>query len=74
MVNVGLAKHFTIGERARKRWEITATNFFNTPNWDNPNMNITNRGTAGVVTGSGGEQDLDAGGARAFRTGLRLEW
>jgi hypothetical protein len=73
-VNVGLAKHFSIGERARIRWEITATNFFNTPNYTNPNTNIVNVAGVGVITGAGGEQDLDAAGPRAFRTGLRLEW
>src|SRR5262245_19178991 len=32
VVNVGLAKHFFFGEHVRLRWEMTATNFFNTPN------------------------------------------
>jgi hypothetical protein len=74
IVNVGLAKFFSITERVRLRWEITGTNFFNTPNWENPGVNITSLAGAGVITGSGGEQDLDAGGSRNFRTGLRLEW
>ena len=74
VVNVGLAKHFVIAERARLRWEMTATNFFNTPNYENPGMNITSIAGAAVITGAGGEQDLDAGGPRAFRMGLRFEW
>ncbi len=73
-VNAGLAKHFSIAERARLRWEITATNFFNHPNWNNPGVNITSLASAGVITGAGGEQPLDTGGPRVFRTGLRLEW
>jgi len=74
IVNVGLAKHFTITERARLRWEITGTNFFNSTSLNNPGTTITTLASAGVITGAGGEQDLDAGGPRSFRMGLRLEW
>ena len=74
VVNAGLAKTFSIGERARIRWEITATNLFNTPNYTNPNTNITSAGTVGVITDAGGELDLDAAGPRSFRMGLRFEW
>ncbi|MBK5293116.1 MAG: hypothetical protein JJE04_15770, partial [Acidobacteriia bacterium] len=74
VLNVGLAKHFNIGERARLRWEMTATNFFNTPNYNNPGTNITALAASGVITAAGGEQDLDAGGSRNFRMGLRLQW
>lgn len=74
VVNVGLAKHFNLGERIRLRWEMTATNFFNTPNYNNPGVNITAVAAAGVITGAGGEQDLDAAGPRNFRMGLRLDW
>lgn len=74
VVNAGLAKQFTIAERLRVRWEMTATNFFNSTNLNNPNTNITDVGGAGVITGAGGEQDLDAAGPRNFRMGLRLEW
>ena len=63
-----------IAERLRLRWEITGTNFFNTPNYNNPGVTITTLASAGVITGAGGEQDLDAGGPRNFRMGLRLEW
>lgn len=74
VVNVGLAKHFNLSERIRLRWEMTATNFFNTPNYNNPGVNITAVAAAGVITGAGGEQDLDAAGPRNFRMGLRLDW
>lgn len=74
VVNAGLSKNFNITERARIRWEITATNVFNTPNYNNPNTNITSGGSVSVITNAGGEQDLDAAGPRAFRTGLRFEW
>jgi len=73
-VNAGLAKQFDLRGRARLRWEITSTNFFNHPNWNNPGTNISSLATAGVITGAGGEQALDTTGPRSFRTGLRLEW
>jgi hypothetical protein len=74
IVNVGLSKNFVIAERWRVRWEMTATNFFNSTNYTNPETNITSLGSVGVLTGAGGEQDLDAAGPRGFRMGLRLEW
>lgn len=74
VVNVGLAKHFTLWESLRLRWEMTATNFFNSTNFNNPGVNVTSVAGAAVITGAGGEQDLDAGGPRNFRMGLRLEW
>jgi hypothetical protein len=73
-LNVGLGKYFRFTEQLRLRWEITATNFFNTPNYNNPGLNITSLAAAGVITAAGGEQPLDATGPREFRTGLRLEW
>lgn len=74
VLNVGLFKRFVFGERWRVQWEMTATNFFNTPNYNNPGVNISSVAAAGVITAAGGEQDLDAAGPRAFRTGLRIEW
>src|SRR5262249_20306958 len=74
IVNAGLSKTFTIADRWRLRWEMTGTNFFNTTNYTNPDVNITSLGSVGVLTGAGGEPDLDAAGPRAFRMGLRLEW
>jgi hypothetical protein len=74
IVNVGLSKNFVIAERWRVRWEMTATNFFNSTNYTNPETNITSLGSVAVLTGAGGEQDLDAAGPRGFRMGLRLEW
>ncbi|MFB3829196.1 MAG: carboxypeptidase regulatory-like domain-containing protein [Bryobacteraceae bacterium] len=80
IVNAGLAKQFAIGERARLRWEITSTNFFNTPNYTTPDdpsagfSNITSAGAVGVITATGGGSNLDSNGARSFRMGLRMEW
>jgi hypothetical protein len=74
IMHVGLGKHFWLGEQLRLRWEMTATNFFNTPNYNNPGVNITSVAAAGVITSAGGQQPLDAGGPRNFRMGLRLDW
>jgi hypothetical protein len=74
ILDVGLAKQFPISEHFRLRWELTATNFFNTPNYDVPNTTITSAGAVGTITSVGGGSGLDANGARAFRTGLRAEW
>lgn len=74
IVNAGLAKQFSISERLRLRWELTATNFFNTPNYDVPNTTITSLASVGTISSVGGGAGLDSTGARNFRTGLRLEW
>ncbi|MBL8222790.1 MAG: hypothetical protein JNL62_26355 [Bryobacterales bacterium] len=74
IVNAGLAKSFVFGERARLRWEMTATNFFNTPNYANPGTNVSSIAGVGVISGVGGVSSLDSSGARAFRMGLRLEY
>jgi len=74
IVNAGLSKRLDFTERFRARLELTATNFFNHPNYDNPNVNITSTGNVGVITAVGGPAVLDSSGARAFRTGIRLEW
>lgn len=75
--HLGLHKNFEFSERARLRWELTATNAFNHPNWSNPNTNITSTGNVGVISGVGGVNGASTGdqpGARSFRMGLRLEW
>ena len=74
IVNTGLSKRFDLGERLRLRWEMTATNFFNHPNWDNPGVTITSQAQVGVISAIGGVSSLDSSGARGFRMGVRLEW
>jgi len=74
--SVGLAKDFMFHERARLRWEMTATNFFNHPNWVNPITDITDS-SVGVITSDGGVTGGSVGdraGSRAFRMGLRLTY
>ncbi len=72
--NAGFVKNFLFTERARLRWEMTATNVFNHPNWSNPATNISSATQVGVITGVGGVADYDGASAREFRMGVRLEW
>jgi hypothetical protein len=73
----GLGKDFVFSERARLRWEMTASNLFNHPNWQNPGTDITDTTGLGVITSDGGVTNGSVGdrsGARAFRMGLRLQF
>ena len=75
--HVGLFKSFSLTETVRLRWELTGTNFFNHPNYNNPGTNISQTGASGVISGVGavnGASTGDQPGARAFRMGLRLDW
>ncbi|MEK7407169.1 MAG: TonB-dependent receptor, partial [Acidobacteriota bacterium] len=77
--HVGFFKNFEFAERGpRLRWELTATNFFNHPNWSNPgSTNITQLGNVGVISGVGGVNGSSTGdqpGPRSFRMGVRVEW
>lgn len=75
--HVGLFKAFNITERVRFRWELTGTNFFNHPNYNNPATNISQLGSVGVISGVGGVNGASTGdqpGARNFRMGVRLDW
>ena len=74
VVDAGLSKYIPIAERLRLRWEVTATNFFNHPNWAVPGLTITDLANAGVINAASGTHSLDQPGARAFRMSLRLEW
>ena len=76
--HAGFIKNFSFFDRGpRLRWELTATNFFNHPNYSNPNTNITNLTQAGVISGVGGVNGASTGdqpGARTFRMGFRADW
>lgn len=75
--SAGLSKEFVFHERTRLRWEMTANNFFNHPNWANPSTDITDTTGVGVITSDGGVTSGsvgDRGGARQFRMGLRLSF
>ncbi|MBL8229903.1 MAG: carboxypeptidase regulatory-like domain-containing protein [Bryobacterales bacterium] len=76
--HMGLFKTFPIREGGPQlRWEMTATNFLNHPNYSNPGTNIVQTAAVGVITGVGGVNGSSTGdqpGARSFRMGLRFEW
>jgi len=74
VMHAGLFKTFIIRERARLRWEFTATNALNHPNWGYPGTNITSTAQAGVITSTNGNASYDAPNARQGSMSLRLEW
>lgn len=77
VVHAGLAKWFRIHERVRARAEITATNLFNHPNWNDPATNISSTATVARISGVGGGEgatQYDQAGPRVFRAGFRIEW
>ena len=56
---------------------MTASNFFNHPNWANPSTDITDTTGVGVITSDGGTTSGSVGdraGSRNFRMGLRLQF
>jgi hypothetical protein len=70
-----LAKQFTLKERVRFRLEFLGTNVLNHPNYMNPNMNITDLGTAGVVTATMDRNaKFDSAIPREMQAQLRVEW
>ena len=75
--HAGFFKSFYINDNVRLRYEATATNFFNHPNYSNPATNISQLAAVGVISGVGGVNGASTGdqpAARSFRMGLRLEW
>jgi hypothetical protein len=74
VVHLGLYKNFSLRDRARLQFQVTATNLLNTRNWNNPNvtLNGTNGGRITNVGGAGGR--FDATGPREVRLGLRVDW
>jgi hypothetical protein len=79
--DAGIFKAFKVKERFVIRGEVTAVNILNHPNYSDPAVNISAAGNVGVISGVGGASNvsgasspLDPSGARAFRTGLRVEF
>ena len=75
----GVHKRFRLADRAAGpalRVELTTTNLFNTPQWANPNLNVTPTNvSAGRVTGVGGSAGfIQQAGMRSMRLGIRAEW
>jgi hypothetical protein len=70
-----------VKERAIMRFEVTATNIVNHPNYNDPATNISQAASVGVISGVGGASNvsgagspLDPLGPRSFRMGLRIEF
>ncbi|MGC8794333.1 MAG: hypothetical protein ACP5U2_13175, partial [Bryobacteraceae bacterium] len=74
--HMGIHKDFVFHEnRARLRWELTATNVFNHPNWSNPGTDMSDPTTFGVIDSVGGNTVTgDPTSVRSFRMGLRFTW
>jgi len=76
--HMGFHKDFLFREeKARLRWEMTATNIFNHPNWSNPSTDISDPvgvGTIGGVGGVNGDSTGDIPYVRSFRMGVRFTW
>jgi hypothetical protein len=69
----GLFKYFTLREEARLQLRMTATNFFNHPNFGNPVTNIS-AGTVGTIRSLRGGDGALGAGARVIRLGLRIDF
>lgn len=67
----GLFKYFRFMEKARLQLRMTATNFFNHPNFGGPNTNIASRNVGRIS--STNSRGL-GGGARVIKLGLRFEF
>ncbi len=75
VLHTGIAKNFTLRERARLRWDLIAANALNHPNYANPSMNISQAANAGVISDVAGDVAvLDQSGPRRLRTSLTIEW
>ncbi|HKC85957.1 MAG TPA: TonB-dependent receptor [Blastocatellia bacterium] len=78
--HVGFHKYVTFKDNPRIpkfRVELTSTNFFNHPNWANPDTNLSNAGSVATIRGVGGPNTASTGdqaGQRSLRLGLRIEW
>ncbi|MEW5975639.1 MAG: TonB-dependent receptor [Acidobacteriota bacterium] len=67
----GLFKYFVIHEQKRLQLRMTATNFFNHPNFGNPDTDITSSNVGKIRSTRGGAL---RGGARTIQVGLRIDF
>ena len=75
VMHLGITKQFTLGERARFRWELIASNALNHPNYANPATSISSLAQVGVISDVAGDVAvLDQSGPRRLRMGLMIEW
>ncbi len=75
VLHATLAKQFVMKERVRMRLEFLANNALNHPNYMDANTNITNLGTAGVITATMDRNaKFDSAIPRELQVQLRIEW
>jgi hypothetical protein len=74
-IDFGAFKYFRLGEKARLQLRMTATNFFNHPNWGNPNTDITSS-NVGKITGlqGSGRRDTLSSASRNIQLGIRIDF
>jgi len=72
-VNFGLFKNFTVKEKLRIQFRMTAANILNVVNLGNPNTDFST-GSFGKITSQAGKRDTLGGGPRQILLGLRLEF
>ncbi len=73
-VNFGLYRNFKFIEKVNLQFRMTATNFFNHPNFANPSTNISSA-TVGAITGLQGSRfDTLGGGPRVIQLGARIDF
>jgi hypothetical protein len=76
--HAGIHKIFRVSDTPNSplfRVELTTTNLFNTPQWGNPNMNVSPTNVAAAtIRSTGGPTQWQQAGARTMRLGLRVEW
>jgi hypothetical protein len=70
-----LAKEWKVKERAVIRWEFLGNNLLNHPNYMEPGTNISQAGTAGVITAvMDRNAKFDSAIIRVLQAQLRVEW
>jgi len=70
----GLHKYFSVKEKGRLQLRMTATNFFNHPNYDNPNLDISSQNVGKITRLQGSRRDTLGGGPRTIQLGLRFDF
>jgi len=73
-LDFGLFKYFNLSEKARFQIRMTATNFFNHPNYANPNVNISSSTVGRITALQGGRLDTLGAGPRFIQVGARFDF
>ena len=75
VLHASVAKHFVFKERARLRIELLANNALNHPNYQDPNLDISNAGAVARITATmDRNQKFDSAVTRELQAQIRLEW